>query len=160
MILGLDPGCRKCWYAIIDRSMKIIDAGIFVQDHDDRSRYADFLRMQQMADQIITLLKQYQITSIGIEQCFFTSHNQSNAEYVFGLRAIVIGHVIQNTITLKEYTPTQLKKSLTWNGRASKNLVQSAIMRLYKIQSFPQFDDAADALALAYLVLTSKTSIA
>jgi crossover junction endodeoxyribonuclease RuvC len=52
---------------------------------------------------------------------------------------------------MKEYTPIQLKKFITGNSKAEKKLVQQCIMKLYNLKEFPEFNDAADALALAYI---------
>jgi Holliday junction resolvasome RuvABC endonuclease subunit len=38
---------------------------------------------------------------------------------------------VKNNISVKEFTPIQLKKAITGNGRADKILVQKFIMKLY-----------------------------
>ncbi|MEI7478513.1 MAG: crossover junction endodeoxyribonuclease RuvC [bacterium] len=50
-----------------------------------------------------------------------------------------------------EYAPVELKKAITGNGKAGKMLVQQTIMKLMKLQNLPAYNDAADALGLAYL---------
>lgn len=58
---------------------------------------------------------------------------------------------LKNNITVQEYTPIELKKYITGNGKADKMLVQKTIMRFFKLVDVPEFNDAADALGLAYL---------
>ncbi|MDR0650661.1 MAG: crossover junction endodeoxyribonuclease RuvC [Candidatus Peribacteria bacterium] len=66
----------------------------------------------------------------------------------------------KQSIPVQEYTPTELKKYLTGNGKADKMLVQKIIMRLFKLSHFPKFTDTADALGLAYLISKHKPFIA
>ena len=93
---------------------------------------------------------------VSIEKLFFTKFNQSNAEFVYGIRGALISLFLRYNIKIKEYTPIQLKKFITGNGKAEKMLVQRCIMQLYGLKEFPEFNDAADALALAYIGLKTK----
>jgi len=81
-----------------------------------------------------------------MEKLFFTKFNQNNAEFVFGIRAILITLCLKHKITIKEYSPIELKKFITGNGKAEKHLVQNCIKKLYNLKDFPEFNDAADAL--------------
>ena len=96
-------------------------------------------------------IEENNVSVIAIEKLFFTKFNQENAEFVYGLRWLIIGYCVENSIPFYEYTPTQLKKAITWNWKAIKSVMQNTIMRLYRLQNFPEYDDAADALALAFL---------
>ena len=88
-----------------------------------------------------------------MEQLFFTKFNQNNAEFVYGIRAILITLCLKNKIKIKEITPIQLKKYITGNAKAEKRLVQHCIMKLYNLKECPEFNDAADALGLAYVAM-------
>jgi crossover junction endodeoxyribonuclease RuvC len=59
-------------------------------------------------------------------------------------------------IPVQEYTPIELKKYITGNGKADKMLVQRTIRRFFKLADLPEFNDAADALGLAYLAHKKK----
>ena len=63
---------------------------------------------------------------------------------------------IHHTIPFVEYTPIELKKCITGNGKADKALVQKYVMKLYKLKDLPEFNDTADALGLAYIARSSK----
>lgn len=63
----------------------------------------------------------------------------------------------KHTLPLYEYTPNELKKWVTGNGRANKLLVQKTIQKIYSLEEMPQYDDAADALGLAWIL--SKTIV-
>ena len=59
--------------------------------------------------------------------------------------------LLRKGIKTYEYTPIELKKFITGNGKADKMLVQRTIMRFYNLQDLPKYNDAADALWFAYL---------
>jgi len=105
-----------------------------------------FERMREIKEFFTTLLKKYKIQTMCMEQLFFTKFNQNNAEFVYGIRAILIALCLKYKIQIKEITPIQLKKYITGNAKAEKKLVQKCIMKLYRLQECPEFNDAADAL--------------
>ena len=61
-------------------------------------------------------------------------------------------------ISLYEYTPSQVKLSVTGYGKAEKRQVMDMTRRLLKLKAIPRPDDAADALALAVCHARSVTS--
>ncbi|EKD24945.1 MAG: Crossover junction endodeoxyribonuclease ruvC [uncultured bacterium (gcode 4)] len=156
MILWIDPGVRKLWYALINKDLSIVDSGILLSEIKSPTRMNQFERMRDIEEYFTKLCKKYTIETMSMEKLFFTRFNQNNAEFVFGIRAILITLCLKNNIKIKEYTPIQLKKFVTGNGKAEKILVQKCIMKLYGLKEFPEFNDAADALALAYIGLKIK----
>lgn len=156
MILGIDPWVRKLWYALITPDMKIVDSGILLSEIKSPTRMDQFQRMREIEDYFTKLIKKHKIETMCMEKLFFTKFNQNNAEFVYGIRAILITLCLKNNIRIKEYTPIELKKFITWNGKAEKNLVQKCIMKIYNLKDFPEFNDAADALALAYIASRTK----
>ena len=48
--LGIDPWVRKLGYALIDDDLKIIDAGILLQDQKSPTREDQFNRANQIFD--------------------------------------------------------------------------------------------------------------
>ena len=57
-----------------------------------------------------------------------------------------------------EYAPTAVKKSVTGNGRASKEQVQFMVKRLLNLKEAPALD-ASDALAIAMCYLHSSNTV-
>mgnify|MGYP001676915625 FL=1 len=58
---------------------------------------------------------------------------------------------VKRWVEIQEFTPIELKKFITGTGKAEKILVQKTIMKLFRLQEMPEYNDAADALGLAYL---------
>jgi len=156
MYLGIDPWVRKLWYALIDDDLKIIDAGILLQSQKSPTREDQFNRANQILDFFENLLKQYDIERVAMEKLFFTEYNQSNAEFVYAIRWALMMLFLRENIPVFEFTPIELKKFITWNGKADKMLVQKTIRRFYKLQDIPEYNDAADALWFAYLAEIRK----
>lgn len=55
----------------------------------------------------------------------------------------------QQGLEIAEYTPLQIKQTLTGYGKASKQQVQEMVRINLGLQQVPKPDDAADALAAA-----------
>lgn len=85
-ILAVDPGVRKLGYALISSDMKILDAGIILQDKKSPTRDDQFMRMQNIYEFFVKMSTQIDIDVFVIEKLFFTEMNQSNAEFVYGVR--------------------------------------------------------------------------
>lgn len=159
LVLWIDPGVRKCGYALVDFShnqKKIIDSGILFDDSKIETRMDWFRKMGQIISFFEKLSKEHSIEKIGIEKLYFTSRNQSNAEFVYGLRWGLVSFFFNNGIHIVEIDPVQVKKYISWNWKASKELVQTKIMQLYWLSQKPQYNDSADALGMSYLAYIIK----
>lgn len=156
MYLGIDPWVRKLWYALIDDKGIIVDAWIILQDMKAPSRYNQFERLYNIYSFFLEIFETYDIKKMAIEKLFFSSWNQGNAEFVYGVRGMLIALWYEHNIWLVEYSPVELKKAITGNGKAGKPLMQSTIMKVFSLHDNPAYHDAADALGLAYLAWKKK----
>jgi crossover junction endodeoxyribonuclease RuvC len=156
MFLWIDPGIRKLWYALVDDDCRVVDAGILLQEKDSPTRHDQFDRLYNIYSFFLDLFTKYPIKQVAIEKLFFTSWNQSNAEFVYGVRGALIALAYEHNAWVLEYAPVELKKAITWNGKAGKPLIQATIMKVMKLHSLPAYADAADALGLAYLARKKK----
>ena len=151
MILGIDPWIKKLWYALIQPDLKIVEAGILEMDPKKFDRIEQYSRMLEIHNFFEKLIKTHKIKKISMEKYFVTSFNLKNAEFVYGMRWVILTLALKNNIEVEEYTPIELKKRITWNGKADKKLVQKFIAKLYKLKDIPKFHDTADALWLAFI---------
>lgn len=149
--LWIDPWVRKLWYALINSDNSIVEAWILLNDKKDVIRSDYFDRMLDIQLFFEDLLVKHKIHSVWIEKLFFTKSNQWNAEFVYWLRGSLLVLLKRNNINIVEFTPIELKKNITWNWKADKSLVQTYIKRIFNLKNIPEYDDAADALWLAYL---------
>lgn len=162
-ILGIDPWFRKLWYAIIDSDLNIIDWGILLSEKHtvktDTSHNIQIhtnhnpnrLRVHNIYNYFLQMSKDHKIDRVVIEKLFFMDSNRDNAERVYAVRWILINLFMSLWIEVLEFTPIQVKKYITWNGKAGKLLVQKIIQNIYQLDEMPEFNDTADALWLAYI---------
>ena len=151
MILGIDPGVRKLGYALIENDLTIVDAGILLQHQKAPTRTDQFQRVVQIYDFFSKIIQDHKVDCVTMEQLFFTKFNQSNAEFVYAIRGALMMLFVKNNIPVKEFTPIEVKKYITGNGKADKKFVQKMVMKIYRLEEEPIYNDAADALAMAYI---------
>jgi crossover junction endodeoxyribonuclease RuvC len=60
-------------------------------------------------------------------------------------------------VPIAEYTPMQVKQAVVGYGKATKDQVQQMVRMLLNLETIPQPDDAADALAIAICHLHSRS---
>jgi len=84
------------------------------------------------------------------EKLFFAK-NVTTAMNVAQARGVILLTGKQAGLELFEYTPLQIKMSLTGYGRASKQQIQEMVRVLLKLKEIPKPDDCADALAVALI---------
>lgn len=155
LVLGIDPGVRKLGYGLVDfldnGDKVIIDAGIILNTEQTNNRKVRWHKIYQISWFFDQLLSEHDVWVVGIEKLYFTSRNQSNAEFVYVVRGMIINKLISKGIDFKEIDPVQVKAYITGNSKADKKLVQKKIMQLYNLEQLPKYNDSADALGMAYI---------
>lgn len=151
MILWIDPWIKKLWYALIQPDLKIIDAGILELEQKKFDRIQQYQRILEITNFFEDLFKKHKIQKVVMEKYFITSFNLKNAEFIYGMRWSILSLVLKNNIKIEEYTPIELKKRVTGNAKADKQLVQKFITKYFKLKDIPEFHDTADALGLAFI---------
>lgn len=107
-------------------------------------------RLQTLHNDLNQLLHQLRPHQVGLEKLFF--YKMGNTIAVAQARGVILLALAQHQLLPVEFTPAQVKQSLTGYGRASKHAVQTAVARELNLPSLPRPDDAADALAIAITV--------
>ncbi|MBQ7074299.1 crossover junction endodeoxyribonuclease RuvC [bacterium] len=97
----------------MDEQLQIIDAGILLQKQQSPTREDQFERVSQIFSFFEKLLERYPINAAAVEKLFFTSYNQSNAEFVYAIRGALMMLLLRKNIPTYEYTPIELKKFIT-----------------------------------------------
>ncbi len=147
-ILGIDPGLQVCGYACMDCDGgrdTIIEAGVLRTDGDLPLER----RLNQIAQDIETLLERFGPEAVAVEQLY--------AHYAHPRTAILMGHargvILQKSaaaaVEVHSFSATRIKKSLTGNGRASKEQMQRTIQTVMALPEPPKPHDVADAMAIA-----------
>lgn len=150
LILWIDPGTTTLGYALVEAwngSISLIDYGVITTPPKMNAGE----KLREIRDDLESILQKYPtIERAGIEKLYFGS-NITTGISVAECRWVVVELLTRHNIARSEFTPLQVKKWICGNGRATKQQVQSAIQSLFKLVKPPKPDDAADAIAIAYL---------
>lgn len=146
-ILGIDPGYATIGYGIVEYDnfrFKTISYGAVTTTPD--KFFSD--RLCDIFDDITTLIQKFKPDCISIEKLFFNT-NTTTAIDVAQARGVIMLAARRAGTQIYEYTPLQVKQSITGYGRAQKHQVMEMVKNLLQLNSVPKPDDTADALALA-----------
>lgn len=147
LIVGIDPG-----YAIVGFGVVKYDGYKFcpleygVATTEAGTPFPK--RLKSIYEDMVYLFDKYNPDYIAIEKLFFNT-NHTTAIDVSQARGVIILAATLKGIPICEYTPLQVKQSVTGYGRAEKCQVMDMTRRILGLSQIPKPDDAADALALA-----------
>lgn len=144
-ILGIDPGTKNCGYAIIKNSNKnvLLEAGLIkIKEKELQYQISEFI------EGINLVFKNWKIDSVAIENIFF-AYNPKTVIKLAQFRGAIMLKIIQEIGNFSEYTPLQIKKSITGNGKATKNQVAFMIKNILGITKDIKPFDITDAIAVA-----------
>ncbi|OYZ23896.1 MAG: crossover junction endodeoxyribonuclease RuvC [Bdellovibrio sp. 28-41-41] len=152
IILGIDPGSQITGFGVIDASMekgrdkpRAISHGI-IQLKTGSLTFND--RLLLLSENLDRLLKKYQPDTVVVEKLFL-GKNPDSAFKLGHARGICIAKAMEIRSAVYEYTPREVKKTITGSGSSDKIQVAEVLKFLLGINHF-DFLDASDALALAY----------
>ncbi len=147
-ILGIDPGSVVTGIGIVDLKN---DSEVKLVCYDAISlnpKSEITARLKNIYDNCVKIIKKYKPDELAIETAFYGKNIQSTLK-LGQARGVVIIAALNMGLTISEYSPREIKKSVTGNGSASKEQVQFMIKKILKIKVNPDFIDSSDALAVA-----------
>jgi len=147
IILGIDPGFADTGFGVIQfegLNSKTLDYGSI--QTPAKEEFVD--RLESIYNQMVQLIKIHKPNILAIEQLFFYK-NVTTAIKVSQARGVMLLAAKQFNLDVYEYTPLQIKQSLTGYGRADKKQMQQMTKTVLGLKEVPKPDDAADALAVA-----------
>lgn len=146
-ILGIDPGTGILGFGVIDvngSKITMVDAGVITTPahtpHDER--------LEDIYNGLTEIVESSKPDAYSVEKLFFTT-NVTTAMSVAEARGVALLVARQHNIPIAEYTPPQIKQTLTGYGKADKKQVQEMVRLQLGLKEVPQPDDCADALAAA-----------
>lgn len=142
-ILGIDPGTGICGFGVIAGD-RMLDCGVI--STPPHTPLED--RLLDIYDSLHQIIQEQKPTVVSIEKLFF-SKNITTGISVAEARGVVILVCKQHHLPIFEYTPNEIKKTLTGYGSADKKQMQEMVRLHLHLKTAPQPDDAADALAAA-----------
>lgn len=146
-IIGIDPGTGILGFGVIEvvnNKMRLIDAGVITTPaHTPLD-----VRLEDIYDNLITIINDTKPVVMSIEKIFF-AQNTTTAISVSHARGVAMLAGRKGGASIAEYTPLQIKQTITGYGKADKKQVQEMVRIQLGLKEIPKPDDCADALAAA-----------
>jgi crossover junction endodeoxyribonuclease RuvC len=146
-IIGIDPGTGILGFGIIEVNKgkpQLVDGGVIRTPVKED----DAVRLLTIYEELTDIIAETRPDEMAVEKLFF-AQNVTTAMTVSQARGVVLLTAMQAKLSIAEYTPLQIKQTLTGYGRADKKQIQEMVRVILNLKEIPKPDDCADALACA-----------
>ena len=156
-IIGIDPGTGILGFGVIDAAgakTTLVTVGVIkTPPHTPLDE-----RLEEIYDGLSEIIKETSPEVMSIEKLFF-ARNVTTAMSVSHARGVAMLTGRKAKLPIAEYTPMEIKQTLTGYGKADKKQMQEMVRLQLNLKEIPRPDDAADALAAAITyAMMSKTT--
>jgi crossover junction endodeoxyribonuclease RuvC len=148
VVLGIDPGLNRTGYAVLEyngKERKLKEAGVLTTKEADTLG----LRLKNIYQGLTEIIAEFKPDTLVIENLYSHYKHPQTAVVMGHARGIVFLAAAEKAIPVACYAATRIKKSITGNGRASKEQVQRSVQAIMKLKDAPEPFDVADAIAMA-----------
>jgi len=157
-ILGIDPGLNTTGYGvleIVDKKPRLVEAGIV----RGKTRGSLTARLREIYEGVADVVKSLEPDVMALEKLYSHYDRPTTAIMMGHARGVICLTAAQAGIEVADYAATQVKKTLTGNGRAPKSQMQQAIQLELGLSKLPEPADVADALAIAFCHYCSSKAL-
>ena len=149
IVFGFDPGYHRVGWGVVERVQQKITADAWgCIETDTKADLPE--RLLQIYIEAKELLKKYKPAFVVIEKLYF-AQSVTTALKVSEARGVLLLATAELKIPVLELTNSQIKSSFTGFGGAKKFQMQEMVRLIFKMKEKITPDDAADALAMAYV---------
>jgi len=146
VILGIDPGFQFAGFGVLKKDghkVFLLDAGYLKMTSTQplQERIAIF------HDHFTNIIVLHQVTDLAIETPFLGKNAQNFLKLGY-LRGILYLLANKHKLSLHEFSPREVKQSVTGYGGASKEQVARVVLQLFPKLEQPKKEDVTDALAV------------
>ncbi|MHC4913613.1 MAG: crossover junction endodeoxyribonuclease RuvC, partial [Planctomycetota bacterium] len=135
-ILGIDPGLQVCGYGCLEAGGdkdSLVEAGVIQTDDAQPME----VRLNQIAEDTKSLLDRFSPQVVAVEELYSHYAHPKTAILMGHARGVILQKCAEAGVEVKSFSATRIKKSLTGNGRASKEQVQRTIQTLLSLPQIP-----------------------
>ncbi|WNG19028.1 crossover junction endodeoxyribonuclease RuvC [Cystobacter fuscus] len=145
-VLGIDPGSRFMGYGVVeDRRGRLVHVGHGVIKVDPDAALE--LRLKSLHEALLEAFKLYRPVSVAVEGVF-TFRNARSALILGHARGVALLAAAQAGLSVHEYAPAKVKRSVGAGGAADKDAVERMVCTFLDLEELER-SDASDALAVA-----------
>lgn len=146
-ILGIDPGLQKTGWGVVeavDNRLSFLGCGLIQTD----PALTLAQRLCQIDEGMQEVMKEWQPEEAAIEETFVNA-NPASALKLGCARGVAMVVPARAGISVHEYSPNLIKKSVVGNGHATKDQVEMMVRTLIPLAGRAMGADEADAIAIA-----------
>ncbi|AIT61212.1 crossover junction endodeoxyribonuclease RuvC [Corynebacterium doosanense] len=147
-VMGIDPGLTRCGLSVVQsgggRAIAPVAVGV-IRTPSDMELGERLVRISAAVEEWI---EDYRPDVVAIERVFERG-NVSTVIFTAHAVGVLILAAAKRGIPVHHYTPSEVKKAISGNGRADKKQMTIMVTRILGLSEAPKPADAADALALA-----------
>jgi len=156
IIFGVDPGIASTGYGVIEKVktkkfFRYLDCGLIKTTPD--SPIAE--RLKKLNSDLDKLIRNFQPDVFVMEKVYFF-RNLKTVIPVSQAQGVILLAAAKNKVPVSQFTPLEVKMTITGFGRAEKEVVQKKIKKILNLKKLPKSDDSVDALAIALTYLMKK----
>lgn len=147
IVLGIDPGYDRLGLAVVKQEagrLELLYSDCFITDKKEIFNK----RLLAIGNEVEEVLLKYKPEVLVIEKLFFTV-NRKTAMAVAETRGLITYLGAKHNLLIAEYTPLEIKTTITGYGLADKKQITEMIPRLIKINKTIKYDDEYDAIGIA-----------
>src|ERR1700723_2860524 len=145
-ILGIDPGLRRTGWGVIEiEGNRLIYLGCASVDPPDTLPLAS--RLLAIHEGVPAVLGDFRPAEAAVEQTFVNKDGVATLK-LGQARGVAMLAPAMFGISVSEYAPNQVKKTVVGAGHADKNQIM-VMLKVLLPKAEPKSADAADALAIA-----------
>jgi crossover junction endodeoxyribonuclease RuvC len=153
IVLGIDPGSRRCGYGVVAREggrLRVVDSGVLVPGDLPISQ-----RLAAILDGLTDVIARNGPLEVAVEQVF-AGVSPRSALVLGQARGVALAASARAGLPVFEYQPTEVKLAFTGSGRASKEQMVRTARALLGVEA--DLADEADAIALAVCHLARRAA--
>lgn len=146
IVLGVDPGTRRLGWGVVARDgnrIRHLGHGVLVLPAE--RPLAERLTLIEQG--LCEVIARFRPQASSVESIFFNKDAQAAAKLGHA-RGVVLLCCARMGLSVAEYAPARVKRTVTGHGAADKRQVALLVRAMLALDTLPP-SDAADALALA-----------
>ncbi len=146
-ILGIDPGTNILGYCILEIKEKkpyVVNSGVLKMNKEKNP----YEKLRIILETTRELIEEYKPETLSIEAPFYSKNIQSMHK-LGRAQGVAIAVAISQGLDIQEYSPREIKQSVTGNGNASKNQIAAMVKSILNLRQMPETFDETDAIAVA-----------
>ncbi len=149
-VLGIDPGLQRTGYGCVSLAAgalepSLVEAGVL----RFTARRPMLERLGQLHEDMSHLIAELKADQVAVEKLYAHYKHPRTAILMAHARGVILLAAQQAGLSVCDLPSTEVKKSVTGNGHASKRQIQLAVQAQCRLEAPPSPPDVADAIAIA-----------